>query len=123
MRLVQFKDGSWGVKKGLFSKEYLDISGNYALCDLWWCAPESVDRYCKGTLEDAAKAMGKKMSKTPIGLLREKVSELEKEVKRRSDGNMNDIDALYKYLGVRGTLDSCGNVVVEKKMPAKKSNK
>ena len=75
MRLVQFKDGSWGVKRGLFSSQYLDIrDSRYG--DLWWCAPESVDLYCKGTLEDAAKAMGKKMSKTPIDLLQEMVSEL-----------------------------------------------
>ena len=127
MKLVRFKDGRWGVKKWLFSCQYLDVSDSISRVDPWWYGPEYVDRYCKGTLEEAAKAMGRMMPKTPIEKLQDRLSAFEKEVKQRLDGNMNDLDALYKYLGVHGLVDTTGRVIVVKNeedcSAAKKSKK
>lgn len=45
--LVQFSDGTYGVRRGLFSHEYLDTDMRHT-----WHSPYAVNVYCKGTLEE-----------------------------------------------------------------------
>ena len=51
-QLVQFRDGRFGARKGLFTCTYLGMSDSHE-----WYAPSNVNRYCKGTKEQALQAI------------------------------------------------------------------
>lgn len=54
-KLVQFKDGRFGVRKGnwLIGYSFLDLR-DY---DYWWNILAHVNKYCRGTKEEAAKGL------------------------------------------------------------------
>lgn len=51
-QLVQFRDGRFGARKGVFTCTYLGMSDSHE-----WYASSNVNRYCKGTIEQALKAI------------------------------------------------------------------
>ena len=63
IRIVQFKDGKYGIKSGIFDSEFLDT--RVMLCDNkrdprvhWWILEEGVNDYCKFLpLEECEKAV------------------------------------------------------------------
>jgi hypothetical protein len=53
MRVIKFKDGTYGVVKGFLLKSYLSSD----TMDQWWTTPYLVAKYCKfKTEEEATKA-------------------------------------------------------------------
>lgn len=51
--LVIFNDGTYGVRRGFFSHEYIDINNPR----LTWVVPDSIKKYCSGTLQEATLAL------------------------------------------------------------------
>ena len=63
-RIVQFADGTYGVKRGIIFTEYLDNSPRN---HFWWTTPEYVRKYCKfGTIEGAKKKYQDTLNKEKI---------------------------------------------------------
>jgi len=109
MKIIRFKDGSYGIGRGFLYREYYGGDGT------WWTASEYIDKYCRFSKEEATvKFIELTVKKDRVDLLYDKLTDLEKEFKRRADGNMDDIDALYKYLGVHGVIDKTGCISVIK---------
>ena len=56
MKLVQFDDGTYGVRKGLIRYRFRDLRSpiNY-----WWAADNPFFKDCKGTLSEAMVVMGR----------------------------------------------------------------
>lgn len=54
MKIVKFKDGTFGVMKkdNWFSREEFLGAGKYE----WWVMPEFVSKYCKFKTQEAAEA-------------------------------------------------------------------
>ena len=48
MKIVMFKDGTFGIRKGVFIYTYKDLKENY-----WWSTDSFIFKYCKGTLDEA----------------------------------------------------------------------
>lgn len=46
MKMVKFKDGTYGIRRGWFNKEYKDLG-----YDLWWGIKNSHIGDCKSTYE------------------------------------------------------------------------
>ena len=55
MKIVKFKDGKFGVRKGILFFKFLDLTDTY----FWLTSYSNVEQYCKGTLEQAKQALGK----------------------------------------------------------------
>lgn len=51
--IVEFRDGKFGVRKGIIIKEYLDLQDR----NQWWFGLEYANKYCKDTLEIASTAL------------------------------------------------------------------
>ena len=52
-RIVQFEDGTYGVKRGIITIEYLDTAPGH---HFWWNTPSNVRKYCRfKTIEGAKK--------------------------------------------------------------------
>lgn len=52
MKIVKFKDGSYGIRKGvLFFYSYLDLFNQ----SYWWHFGYKTMAYCRGTLEECEK--------------------------------------------------------------------
>lgn len=52
-KLVQFRDGTYGARTWFFGYKYLDVK----TYEYTWRSPEHVHKYCKGTQEQALKAL------------------------------------------------------------------
>lgn len=52
-QLVQFRDGRFGARKGLFTHSYLELTIPYAEFQV----DSNIRRYCKGTKEQALQAI------------------------------------------------------------------
>ncbi len=56
MKIVKFKDGTYGIRKlTIIGYQFLDIEK----ADYWWFNKEYVNTKCKGTLEQTKEAMKK----------------------------------------------------------------
>ena len=64
MRIVKFKDGRFGIRKGFFNYEFLGLRG---VEDYWWGKYEFIEKYCKGTIEECKETL--KMAKHDYGEL------------------------------------------------------
>lgn len=56
MEIVKFKDGRYGIRKGNFITGYKFISLNTFL---EWKGRKEIEKYCKGTFEEAKEAHSK----------------------------------------------------------------
>lgn len=53
MKLVKFKDGTWGVRRRVaFTYQFLDMDST-----TWWERMSAVNRFCRGTEEQARKLL------------------------------------------------------------------
>lgn len=52
-KLVKFEDGRYAVRAWFFGYKYLSIKN----CEYTWRQPNHIDSYCKGTKEQAIKAL------------------------------------------------------------------
>lgn len=53
MKIVKFKDGRYGIRKGIIFYKFLDIQKyNY-----WWRRKEHIEIRAKGTLDEVKKAL------------------------------------------------------------------
>ena len=63
-KIVQFADGSYGVRRGFIWYQYLDATRHHVF---WWSGAEYVDKYCKfDTVEDAERMYKEKTIKAKI---------------------------------------------------------
>ena len=56
MKIVKFKDGTYGIRRGnwLIGYSFRDMKA-FSPSDLWWSINEHVGRCCHGKKEDAEK--------------------------------------------------------------------
>lgn len=72
MKLVQFKDGRFGIRRWVvwpIYARFLDLS----TVDYWWYSPEHIERWAKGSEDDARDAMKKCKDKHKLRIDKGKV--------------------------------------------------
>ena len=53
LKIVEFKNGKFGVQRGRIFKYYLDLSGINNDITMWWSLRDRWIRDCKGSYEEA----------------------------------------------------------------------
>lgn len=51
IKIVKFKDGKYGIRKGVFNFSFKELSGDY-----WWTRNSGFFSECKGNLKEVEKA-------------------------------------------------------------------
>lgn len=65
--IVQFTSDKFGVRKGILMHHFLDLTGTNK--NYWWFGTAYVEKYCYGSLEQAATALAEYMPRARRGKL------------------------------------------------------